>query len=87
MAAKKRRMVWRISDIVDAAEPGQGKYIRDWCAAHGRGEVPLILDRLDITLPRICDVREPTWNVMSTEERAAALVAVAKRLRVPQVPA
>lgn len=86
MAAKKKRMVWRISDIVGAAEPGNGSFVREWCARFD-GDVSRILDLLNVTLPRICGVRERRWVAMSTDERAAALVATAKRLRVPMVTA
>lgn len=85
-AAKKKRLAWRISDIAAAAHPSDRDYVARICG-HLRGDVPAILRSLDVTLPDACGVSLPWWRTATTRERAAALVATAKRLRVPQVPA
>jgi hypothetical protein len=36
---------------------------------------------------RVAGTHPDRWSVMDTESRATALVATAKRLRVPMVPA
>lgn len=88
MAAKKKRMVWRISDIVRAIckerglDPGSydASYVLRRC--DGRS-VDSIIDAAPVSLPKLLriDNYEPSARV------AAALVATAKRLRVPMVPA
>lgn len=81
----KRRMVWRISDIVEAAAPDRRRAAVSACALH-RGNVPEILRALNVTLPIVTGTAQRWWDVMDTELRAQALVAVAKRLGVKRVP-
>jgi hypothetical protein len=96
MAAKKKRKVWRISDIVRAICREQGKvpeyrrptdgssdgaYVLGECA-DGRSAEAVIAE-CSYSLPVLLG-RQPGYDIEGT---AAALVATARRLRVPMVDA
>lgn len=97
MAAKKRRNVWRISDIVRAIckergwEPTfehngdpDGAYVLEMCAV-SKGDAGMVIGKSRYSLPVLLDL--PPRPTTTPAEIAAALVATARRLRVPMVDA
>lgn len=95
--AKKAKMVWRISDIVRAIckERGReptfehngdpdGAHVLHMCAIRA-GDADLVIGTSRYSLPVLLDL--PPRLTTTPEDIARALVATAKRLRVPMVPA
>ncbi len=97
MAARKKRVVWRISDIVraickgkdDARSDNTAAYVIEYCMTDQSADDLISVCRNSLTALLGLPQRDSVQGRMpaSDEDIARALVATAKRLRVPRVPA